>query len=421
LTVGQLAPDAQPSRSLQLVLATACGLAVANLYYAQPVLATLAHSLSTSPARAATIVTLAQAGYALGLMFVVPLGDLFERRRLVVGVLMLSALAAAGTALAPSIGLLDLTVCILGLSSVVAQILVPLAADLSGEQVRGQVVGTVMTGLLLGILLARTVSGALAQLAGWRSVFWMTCGLMVALILLLRAVLPASRPRATVGYPRLVASVVGIFASEPELRRRAAYGAVVFGSFSVYWTVAAFKLSGPPYHYSNVVIGLFGLAGVAGAACASVAGRLADRGRSAAATGVFLAATSVAFAFLFAGGSHLWAMIVGVVVLDLGVQGTQVTNQSIIYRLRDDARSRLNTAYMVCFFVGGSVGSAVAGVAWTQAGWAGVCALGAGIGVTGLALWVWEQAGRRSAGVVAVEAAPSELHQPGGATAKGIG
>lgn len=418
--VGELAPDAQPSRWLQLVLATACGLAVANLYYAQPILASLAHSLATTPPRAATVITLAQAGYAVGLIFVVPLGDLAERRRLVVGVLMLSAVAAAGTALAPSIGVLDLTVCILGLTSVVAQILVPLAADLSGERVRGQVVGTVMTGLLLGILLARTVAGALAQVAGWRSVFWLTCGLMAGLVVLLRTVLPVSRPRATVAYPRLLGSVIGIFVSEPELRRRGAYGALVFASFSVYWTVAAFKLSGPPYHFSNLVIGLFGLAGAAGAACASVAGRLADRGHSAAATGVFLAATCIAFVFLFVGGSHLWAMVLGVVVLDLGVQGTQVTNQSIIYRLRDDARSRLNTAYMVCFFVGGSVGSAVAGVVWTDAGWAGVCALGAAAGVTGLVLWFREQLAKRSAGVVSVEAAPAELYQPGGATAEGI-
>jgi len=185
--------------------------------------------------------------------------------------------------------------------------------------------------------------------------------------------------------------VLGIFAAEPLLRRRAAYGGITFAAFSVFWTTAAFRLAGSPYRYSPAVIGLFGLAGVAGALCASMAGRLADRGWSALTTGAFLATTAAAFGLLALGGHELMAMVAGVVALDLGAQGTHITNQSVIYGLRPGARSRINTAYMVCYFAGGAIGSALAALAWSDFGWSGVCALDALIGLAGVLLWVDER------------------------------
>ena len=374
-------------------MAVAAGLAVANLYYAQPLLGTLSRSLSVPPGAVATLVTVTQVGYAVGLAFLVSLGDIWERRRLVSGLLLVTAGSAAGAALAPSLAWLEVAVIALGATSVVAQILVPLAADLSGERVRGRVVGTVMTGLLLGILMARTVSGALAQLAGWRAVFWLSASLMVGLSVGLRLVLPRSRNATALSYPRVLRSVVMIFAAEPILRRRSLYGALAFAGFSVFWTTAAFALSGPPYHYGNGVIGLFGLAGVAGAICASLAGRLTDRGWASWTTGGFLAIITGSFGLLALGGSSLLPFVVGVVLLDLGVQGIQVTNQGVIYRLRDDARSRINTAYMISYFAGGAAGSALAGLAWSTTRWAGVCALGALIGLVGLGVWGKERLG----------------------------
>jgi predicted MFS family arabinose efflux permease len=384
-------PTMAPSLRLQLLLATACGLCVANMYYAQPILGIMARDLSVSRISTALVVTVSQVGYAVGLLFLVSLGDIVERRRLVTWILPVAALAAAGAALAPTITILEVAIAVLALCSVVAQILVPFAADLSGEAVRGRVVGLVMTGLLLGILLSRTISGAVTQIAGWRAVYWMTAAIMTLLLVVLRSVLPASEPTKSLSYPRLLASVGKIFATEPQLRRRAAYGALTFAAFSIFWTTASFELSGPPFYYSSGVIGLFGLAGAAGVLGASAAGRLADRRRTVSATGAFLAAVTLAFGLLSIGRYELISMVAGAVVLDLGVQGTHISNQSVIYALRAGARSRINTAYMTCYFAGGALGSAAADIAWSAAGWTGVCLIGSLTGMAGFALWLHER------------------------------
>ena len=383
-----------PSLRLQLLLATACGICVANMYYAQPILGVIAHDLSASRASAAVVVTVSQLGYAAGLLFLVSVGDIVERRKLVSWILPVAVAAAIGAALAPTITVLKVAIAVLALCSVVAQILVPLAADMSGEAVRGRVVGLVMTGLLLGILLSRTISGAVTEVAGWRAVYWMTAAVMSALVIVLRSALPASEPTQSLSYPRLLASVATIFATEPQLRRRAAYGALTFAAFSIFWTTAAFELSGPPFHYSSGVIGLFGLAGLAGVIGASIAGRLADRRFTVPASGAFLAAVALAFGLLSIGRHEVVAIVAGAVVLDLGVQGTHISNQSVIYRLQVGARSRINTAYMSCYFAGGAMGSAAADIAWSAAGWTGVCLVGSLTGLAGLALWIQEHLAR---------------------------
>ncbi len=364
-----------------ILLAVACGLAVANLYYAQPLLHTIATSFGVGSGTAGLVVTLGQIGYAIGLALLVPVGDLVAPRRLVPLVLAGTAAALVASAVAPNIGVLIAVSLLVGLGSVAAQILVPLAATLADDERRGQVVGTVMSGLLLGILLARTVSGFVAAAGSWRTVFWVAAVLAVALAIVLARVLPVTHTRADLSYGQLLRSAAHLLVSEPLLRRRALLGALGMAAFSVFWTTVAFLLGSAPYSYSEQIIGLFGLVGAAGALCANLAGRASDRGRSKLLTIVFAVAIAGSFVPIAAGRSSVGWLIVGIVLLDVGVQGLQVTNQSLIYRVAPHARSRITSAYMVCYFTGGALGSALAGSVYGSAGWSGVCWLGAGIGV----------------------------------------
>ncbi len=282
--------------------------------------------------------------------------------------------------LAPSLAVLSIAAFVIGITSVVAQVLVPFAASLASDAERGQVVGTVMSGLLIGILLARTFSGFIGQVAGWHAVFGVAAVLMLVVIVLLWRELPAERRTDPVelSYGGLLASLGTLVLSEPRLRRRSIYGSLIFASFSVFWTSMAFMLARPPFGYSQAIIGLFGLAGVAGALCASVAGRLADRGLTRFSTVGFLVVSLASYGLLALGGHHVLALIVGIIFLDLGVQGLHITNQSEIYRLRPDARSRVTTVYMTSYFIGGAVGSATSALIFGVAGWLAVCLLGAG-------------------------------------------
>jgi predicted MFS family arabinose efflux permease len=370
-----------------LLLAVACGAAVANLYYAQPLLHTIAGALHVSSGTAGLLVTASQIGYVAGLLFIVPLGDLLERRRLVTRMVLLSALALAVAAAAPAFGALAAAIMVAGLASVVAQILVPFASQLAAEEERGRVVGRVMSGLLLGILLARTFSGLIAQLGGWRLVFALAAALMVALAALLARALPRSRPREALGYAELLRSVAALVREEPLLRRRMASGFLVFASFSILWTSIAFLLSGPPFGYSNAAIGAFGLAGLAGAGAATVAGRFADAGRGRAAQGGFLLAGLIGWGLLALGGRSVALLVAGIVVLDLGVQGAHILNQSAIYALRPEVRSRLTTAYVTAYFAGGALGSAASALAWSAGGWDAVAALGGAAAALTLVVW----------------------------------
>jgi predicted MFS family arabinose efflux permease len=373
-------PAAPISRALVVLLAVACGLSVANLYYAQPILATLARTFGVSSQDAGLIVTLSQAGYAVGLALLVPLGDLVHRRRIIPVILTLTSAALLASAIAPSIAVLAGVAVLVGAGSVVAQMLVPLAASLASDEQRGGVVGLVMSGLLLGILLARTASGLIAGAAGWRSVYITAAALTLALAVVLRRRLPDEVERPRIGYRALLASTTRLIVSEPALRRRAIYGALGFAAFSVFWTTIAFLLAGAPYHYGEATIGLFGLVGAAGALCASAAGRWADRGGTRASTLLFAGLIAASFVVLSAGRHSLAALIAGIVILDLGVQGLHVTNQSIIYAIAPALRSRINSVYMVCYFAGGALGSSLGSHIYTGHQWPGVCELGALIG-----------------------------------------
>ena len=388
-------PPVRPGDMVVYVMAVACGVAVANLYYAQPLLHTLAQSFGTSKGVAGLIVTMTQLGYVIGLMLIVPLGDLLERRKLITVVSAGTAVALAGAAISPGIGSFLIACLAIGFSAVVAQVLVPFAAVLAADDQRGAVVGRVMAGLLLGILLARTVSGFIADVFGWRAVFCMATLVMIVQSVVLWRVLPQSRGETRLSYPALIGSVLHLFRDEPLLRRRIVYGTLGFAAFSVFWTALAFLLARPPYNYSDSVIGLFGLIGAAGALSASFAGHIHDRGGTRPGTGVLLALIMLAFAIMGLYYKHLAAIIVGVVLLDIGQQGNHILNQSVIYTLNLEARSRITTAYMTCFFFGGVIGSASSGYVFELAGWPGVAWLGGTFGGLAFLYWLTELGTRR--------------------------
>jgi predicted MFS family arabinose efflux permease len=371
-------------------MAVAAGLAVANNYYVQPLLATIARHMHVSNASAGLLVTVSQIGYAIGLAAVVPLGDLVERRRLVTALLGLSVFALMAAALSPTIAVLAGASLFIGMMSVVAQIVVPFAASLAAERERGRVVGIVMSGLLIGILLARTVSGFVGDVLGWRAIYLLAAALTAGLAIVLRRELPEHHERQVASYGQLLKSVWQLVRDERVLRYRSVYGACVFASFSVFWTTAAFLLSGPPYHYSDRLIGLFGLLGVAGVVAASAAGRLSDRGLARPQTAAFLLCTFLAWLPLGLGAHHLAPLVLGILLLDLGAHGTQITNQSEIYRLSPGARSRLTTAYMTTYFLGGSGGSLAGALVYDAFGWRGVCWAGAAFVAGALVTWTVE-------------------------------
>lgn len=381
------ADHASLSPALVHIMAAATGLAVAGNYYAQPLLPAIAHEMSLSVTAAGGIVTTAQLSYALGLLLIVPLGDLLERRRLIVGMTLVAASGLLLTALATNAALLFVGTAIAGLFSVVAQVLLPLAATLAEPAKRGQVVGTVMSGLLLGILFARTVAGGLAGIGGWRTVYWVGALAMVGAALVLARRLPHSRQSAGLSYPRLLWSIASLLREEPVLRLRAVLGAASFAAFSVLWTSMAFLLSAPPFSFGEGMIGLFGLAGAVGALAASAVGRMVDHGHGDRATRFGLYMLLFSWLPLAFAADSLMALLLGVLLLDWALQCVHVSNQGAIYRLRPEARNRLNAAYMTAYFIGGAGGSLVSAAAFGRAGWSGVVAVGTVISLIGLLAW----------------------------------
>lgn len=333
-------------------------------------------SFGVHDARMGLVTTLTQAGYALGLLAFVPLADYLERRQLILVLLTLVSAALIGVALAPSLFWLDIASLLVGLFTVVPQILVPLAADLADNHTRGRMVGVVMSGLLVGILVARTFSGLIAGLWGWRAVYFIAAGMMISLALYVLWQFPQHRSAHPAdSWGQLMTSLVKLVAREPELMRVAFTGALFFGAFSAVWTTLTFRLSAAPYHYPASTIGLFGLVGVAGALIAPVAGRMADRRDPRFAVIWALVLAFLVYWLLGIGIGILAVLIIGIIGMDLATNGAQISNQSRIYRIRPEARGRSNTVYMVFYFVGGAMGSGLASLLWTQFGWHGVIGL----------------------------------------------
>ena len=372
---------------LVALMAFATGLAVASNYYAQPLLHTLAQHFAVSATQAGLIVTVAQLSYATGLLLLVPLGDLLERRRMIVTMMLLSGTGLLLTASAQSMPLILLGTGLTALLSVVAQVLLPLAATMAAPEERGKVVGTIMSGLLLGILLARTIAGTLSAVGDWRTVYWCAAAVMALTATVLGRVLPRSQQNLGLSYPALLGSVFKLFAEEPVFRLRAVLGGLSFSVFSALWTSMAFLLTSAPYHFSDGTIGLFGLAGAAGALAANGAGRLADRGKAGIVTTLGWVLLVLSWLPMLFAQSSIAALIIGILVLDLAAQGIHVTNQSMIYRLRPEARNRLTAGYMTAYFIGGSAGSLISAAAFNSAGWQGVVVAGASLSTTGLLVW----------------------------------
>jgi len=371
-----------------LLMSAATGLIVASNYYMQPLLHTIGQQFGLSETAAGGVVTTAQLSYAAGLMLLVPLGDMIERRALIVAMTLLAAVGLLISGFSNSIAMLLAGTAITGFLSVVAQVLVPFAATLASPQQRGKAVGTVMSGLLRGILLARTFAGVLAGLGSWRTVYWVAAALMLGMAGALWRMLPRYKTPTDLDYGGLLASIFHLYAREPLFRARSVLGALIFTSFSMLWTPLTFLLANPPYSYGDGTIGLFGLAGAAGAIAANRYGRLSDRGRGNVATRAGLALLLGSWGLLALGAHSLAALLAGIIVLDMAIQGVHVTNQSAIYRLRPDARSRLTAGYMTSYFIGGAAGSLASAALYAHAGWAGVATGGAAVSAVAL-VYAW--------------------------------
>lgn len=364
--------------ALVWLMSVTCALVVANIYYNQPLLAEIGRTFGRTESQASLVATVTQLGYTLCMLLIVPLGDKLERKRLILVMQLGAALCMAAAAWAPSFGVLLGASLLIGVCSAVPQLLLPMAAHLAPPADRGRIVGQIMSGLLIGILLSRTVSGYVGAHLGWRTVFGGGAGLMVALGAVLAWRLPRDRPAFSGTYASLMQSLLTLARTLPLLRRSALIGGCMFAGFSVFWTTLVFLLEGPPFGYGADVAGFFGLIGAVGALAAPLAGRTADtRGPDVAIRlGVGLAV--LAYAVLFLGSTSVVALVVGVILLDVGVQATHIANQTRIFALIPEARSRLNTVYMTAYFIGGAVGSLVGGWAWTHGRWPGVCLAGLG-------------------------------------------
>ena len=389
LTTQQLSTQpAGLSPSLTLLFSVTCALAVANVYFAQPLLDSMAQSLGVESSMIGVVVTATQVGYALGLLFIVPLGDLVNRKRLILSHVLLSAVALAAVGAAQQWLTLLGAMVVMGLLAVVVQVLVAYAAVLATPSQRGHAVGTVTSGIVLGILLARFTSGLIADLAGWRAVYCVSSGLMLTLAAVLwRAVPVTASPRHEESYLMLISSLFKLFITEPALRVRGLLALLIFAAFSVLWTAMVLPLSAPPLSLSHTAIGLFGLAGVAGALAARRAGRWADQGLGQRVTGISLALLTLSWLPITFAETSLIALVCGVVLLDFAVQAVHVTNQSIIFAARPDAQSRMVGAYMCFYSVGSALGAAAATQVYALWGWMAVSLLGALISV--IAWFVW--------------------------------
>ncbi len=387
-----MSDDAIPpiDRKLVALLAVGCGATVANLYYAQPLLSAIGAHFGVSDGTAGLLVTVSQVFYGLGLVFLAPLSDLVDRRKLVVVLLAISCVALLGAAAAPGFAVLALAIGAAAATSVVAQILIPFASTLAPDRERGHVVGLVMSGLLTGVLLARTFSGLIAGIAGWRTVFAIAALAMALLALALWRAMPRRPPSATLSYGRLLGSVAALIRREAVLRRRMVYGACGFAGFSLVWTTLSFLLSDPPFNLGEAEIGLFGLAGLAGAVAAMRMGRLHDRGLGRVATGAVLAAVLLSWPVFVLGRHSVPAILAGLALLDFGVQGQNVLSQGAIYALGRETTGRVTTAYVTSNFVGGAIGSAAGSVAWSAGGWLATCAVGGAFALTAMLVWLTE-------------------------------
>ncbi|MEC3605821.1 MFS transporter [Bacillus glycinifermentans] len=364
------------SRGLVFLMAVASGITVANIYLNQTLLVSMGQTFHATAAQAGMIATITQAGYALGNFMLVPLGDIFERRRLIVALLVLVCLCSVASAFAQNFLWLAAAQLSLGVFTIIPQIIVPFAADLADENERGKVLGNVAIGLVCGILGARLISGIIDSHAGWRTVYWITCGSTLIIMLLIRLFMPKSKASHTINYGKLLASLGPLLLRENMLRKACLSQGLMFGAFSLFWTTLVFLLNDPPYSYGSQAAGMIGLVGIGGAFAAPVIGRVIDKRGAIFANVLCMSISLLAFMLLFSGKQSLIAIIIGALFVTMGTQANQVVCQVMIFQLAADMRSRLNGMLMVMIFLGGALGSYAGVLAWTGFHWTGVCLLG---------------------------------------------
>jgi len=376
-------PVSRPHRGLLLFLAVASGVSVATIYYNQPLLLEITRTFHVSSTRGGIIAVATQLGYAAGILFFVPLGDVLERRRLILQLFGAVSLALLAAGLAPTFWILAVASAAIGITAAVTHILVPMAPEFAGPNERGRAIGTLMSGLLLGVLLGRVASGAVAELVGWRGVFLLAGLLTLAFVPLLKRQMPLMPPPDPIGYRTALRSLWDLITQEPILREASAISFLGFGAFIAFWTNLAYFLGSPHYRLGAGVAGAFGLLGAGGAVVASIAGRVADRYGTRFSLTLALALLTGGYVLLWVFGYHLAGLVAGVIVIDAGQQTMQISNQTRIFALSPTARARINTVYMILFFLGGATGSALSTMAWSRWQWSGVC--GWGLGMLGLA------------------------------------
>ncbi|MFB7318842.1 MFS transporter [Bacillus safensis] len=384
----RIKPESKMSHYMALLFAAACGMAVANIYFAQPLLDSLADEFGITYSSIGIVITITQLCYAAGLLLIVPLGDLLNRRRLIIGQMLLSVLALILVGIAPIVTVLFLGLAVVGLLAVVTQVLVAFAASWAAPEERGRIVGLVQSGIVTGILLARTFAGVLTDFAGWRSVYLVSAVIMLILTGVLFRVLPRDDgKRESLSYVHLLRSMFILFIQERILRIRGILALLIFIVFGTLWTSLVLPLSTPPYSLSHTAIGAFGLAGAAGALGAARAGSLADRGFGQFTTGIALVLLFISWFFISLTEHSLIALVIGIIILDLSVQAVHVTNQSMIFTVRAEARSRLTAVYMIFYSIGSATGSIVSTSIYATYGWGGVCLFGASISALAILYW----------------------------------
>jgi predicted MFS family arabinose efflux permease len=363
-------------RSTVLTLAIACGLSVANVYYNQPLLADMGRSLNISVQQVGFIPTLTQVGYAVGLLLLVPLGDKIERRWLIVSMLGLLTCTLVAEATAPNLAWLSVSSFVLGFCSIVAHLVLPLVAQLTHPSERGKVIGALLSGMILSVLLARTISGVIGNYLGWRAVYLISAAVMLVFAFAIKGRIPVSEPASTLSYKQLMQSLVQLVREQPVLRESALNIALIFAAFNTVWVSLIFLLESPIYNYDSRVAGLFGLLGIAGALTTPIVGRLVDKRGPRMLVGIGVALVLSAFVILWIARKHLIGLAFGVLVLDLGMHTAYVSNQIRVYSLVPNAESRLNTVFMVTNYSGGALGSFLGTYSWALWQWNGVCAIG---------------------------------------------
>jgi predicted MFS family arabinose efflux permease len=364
------------TKSLVLLMAVVCGVSVANLYYIQPLESQIAVTFHVSQGMTGIAAMLTQVGYAFGLLLFVPLGDIREHRSVILRMLLFVAASLLIVAWSPYYAVLLIAVFAVGLTTIVPQLIVPYAAHLSRPEEQGKTIGNVMSGLLIGVLLSRTFSGLLGSVLSWRVVYLFAAVFICILSVLIRCFFPKSQPTSQLSYRELLKSIPGLVKRERTLRESAINGFFMFGAFSAFWTSLVFLLETPNYHMGTREAGLFGLAGLAGALAAPLVGKAADKKSPRFTVGIGILLSTLAYLCFNFFGLRFWGLIIGVVILDIGCQCAQVSNMTRVQALGDKARSRNNTVYMFCYFIGGAAGSFFGTLCWQHFGWQGVCAVG---------------------------------------------